>query len=146
MLNEPDAMTLHALSEALKKFNSPLPEKLGEQIKQVGKDLAEHTDNKNEPASLYDLLDELEENPDYQTLFELYQQESSHLHEQQGKRERNKGKPISESNPLPPFNPLENVAVNIDYLNNWKPNDKNPPNPSTGTQDKTIESELLGRF
>lgn len=145
MLHETDAMALRALAEALKKFNSPLPEKLSEQIKQVGKDLAEHKDETKEPPSLYDLLDELEKNPDYPGLFELYQQEKSTLDGQI--RERNKGKPISESNPLPPFNPLENVASDINFLNNWKPDDKTPPpNPSTGIEDKTIESELLGRF
>lgn len=102
MLETFHAMALYALSEALKKYDSTLPDYLVQQIHQVGQDLEENLKPSNECHSLYDLVDELENNPEYNTLFELYEQEYRLLQEPDQKKERNKAIPPESENQLPP--------------------------------------------
>lgn len=130
------AMTLHAFSEALKKFDSTLPDRLVQQIHQVGQDLEENLDPSNDCNSLYELVDKLENNlennPDYSHLFELYDEEYSRLQEADRKKERNKGIPPQEESQLPsdPGYGI-NTAANCQFLTRYQPqSDKKTPNNS----------------
>lgn len=131
------AMTLHAFSEALKKFDSTLPDRLVQQIHQVGQDLEENLDPSNDCNSLYDLVDELENNlennPEYSHLFELYEQEYSRLQEADRTKERNKGIPPKEESQLPPGpDYCRNTAANSQFLTRYQPQtDKKTPNNSS---------------
>ncbi len=126
------AMTLHAFSEALKKFDSTLPDHLLQQINQVGQDLEENLDPSNDCNSLYNLVDELENNPEYRHLFELYEQEYSRLQEPDQKKERNKGIPPKEESQLPPGpDYCRNIAADCQSLTRYQPQpDKKTPNNS----------------
>lgn len=148
LIQEEDAITLHAFSEALRKFDSPLPEELIIQINQVGQQLAANTSNVDRLANLYELTDILEENPDknpeYDRLYQLYQDERCCLQEQYNRQER--GKAIQNTSSLLPFAPLENVAGDISYLNTYK-SSKVPDrsNANTNSENGINEAEVIGR-
>ncbi|MGL4501953.1 MAG: hypothetical protein ACRCU2_23000 [Planktothrix sp.] len=121
MLETFNAMALYALSEALKRYDSTLPDHLVQKIHQVGQDLEENLESSNECDSLYDLVDELENNPEYNTLFELYEQEYSLLQEPDQKKERNKGIPPQEETQLPPDPPYgKNATANCQFLTGYQ--------------------------
>ncbi|MGL4498439.1 MAG: hypothetical protein ACRCU2_05190 [Planktothrix sp.] len=132
MIDTFHAMALYALSEALKKYDSTLPDHLVQKIHQVGQDLGENLESSNECHSLYDLVDELENNPEYNTLFELYEQEYSLLQEPDQKKERNKGippKPEIQLPPDPPYRP--NIIASCKFLTGYQSmSGKNKPQSS----------------
>jgi hypothetical protein len=147
-MQEEDAITVHAFSEALKKFDSPLPEELIIQINQVGQQLAANTSNVDGLANLYELTDTLEENPEknpeYDRLYELYQDERCCLQEQYNRQER--GKAIQNTSSLLPFAPLENVAGDISYLNTYKSSKVfDRSNANTNSEKGINEAEVIGR-
>lgn len=129
MLDTFHAITLQAISAALKKYNSTLPDHLVQKIHQVGQDLVENLEASNECHSLYDLVDELETNPEYKTLFELYDQEYSFLQEPDQKKERNKGIPPEPADKLPPDPPYRsNITADCKFLTGYQSNPgKNKP-------------------
>ena len=143
-MQEEDAITVHAFSEALRKFDSPLPEELIIQINQVGQQLAANTSNVDKLADLYKLTAKIKKNPEYARLYELYQDERCCLQEQYNRQER--GKAIQNTSPLLPFAPLENVAGDISYLNTYKPS-ASPERANTNTNNATgmSETEVIGR-
>jgi hypothetical protein len=148
LIQEEDAITLHAFSEALRKFDSPLPEELIIQINQVGQQLAANTSNVDRLANLYELTDILEENPDknpeYDRLYQLYQDERCCLQEQYNRQER--GKAIQNTSSLLPFAPLENVAGDISYLNTYKSSRvPDRSNANTNSENGINEAEVIGR-
>jgi hypothetical protein len=147
-MKEEDAITLHAFSEALRKFDSPLPEELIIEINQVGQQLAANTSNIHQLTSLCKLIDTLEENseknPEYDRLYELYDDERDCLQEQYNRQER--GKAIQNTSSLLPFAPLENVAGDISYLNTYKSSKViDRSNANTNSENGINEAEVIGR-
>lgn len=143
-MQEEDAITLHAFSEALRKFDSPLPEELIIEINQVGQQLAANTSNVDKLADLYKLTAKIKKNPEYARLYELYQDERCCLQEQYNRQER--GKAIQNTSPLLPFAPLENVAGDISYLNTYKPSaSPDRANANTKSENGINEAEVIGR-
>jgi hypothetical protein len=143
-MQEEQAITLHAFSEALRKFDSPLPEELIIQINQVGQQLAANTSNVDKLADLYKITAKIKKNPEYARLYELYQDERCCLQEQYNRQER--GKAIQNTSPLLPFAPLENVAGDISYLNTYKsPASPEPANTNANNATGMSETEVIGR-
>ncbi|MBE9093228.1 hypothetical protein IQ252_04530 [Tychonema sp. LEGE 07203] len=143
-MQEEDAITLHAFSEALRKFDSSLPEELIIQINQVGQQLAANTSNVDQFAELYRLTATIKKNPEYARFYKLYRDERRCLQQPYNTQER--GKAIQNTSSLLPFAPLENVAGDISYLNTYKPSAL-PERANTNTNNATgiNEAEVIGR-
>ncbi|MEG5052791.1 hypothetical protein [Microcoleus sp. B13-B4] len=143
-MQEEDAITLHAFSEALRKFDSYLPEEVIIEINQVGQQLAANTSNVDQFAGLYRLIATIKKNPEYARFYKLYRDERRCLQQPYNTQER--GKAIQNTSSLLPFAPLENVAGDISYLNTYKPS-ASPERANTNTNNATgmSETEVIGR-
>lgn len=143
-MQEEDAITLHAFSEALRKFDSSFPEELIIEINQMGQQLTANTSNVDQFASLYRLITKIKKISEYARFYKLYQDERRCLQQPYNSQER--GKAIQDKSPLLPFAPLENVAGDISYLNTYKSSaPSEPANTNTNNATGMSETEVIGR-
>lgn len=115
MLDSFHAMTLHAITEAIRKSDS-VPDELVPQIHDVAQDLLTNLSDSNECSSLYGLIDKIRDIPEAEELSSCYEQEFELLIDIQSELQKGARQASSQSEP----DYLKAVLVNCQFLKNYR--------------------------